>query len=121
MAGGERDARIRDLPLPRLPAQLENRLRDAGQVRHVVGRKQSATGVDWRITARSDMTFLDIFSTLAFGAPTIVFELKYQLCGKTIIELGDIDVLDRNSRLSKRRFFCLCHRELRVVLRAFPP
>src|SRR5262249_649584 len=113
--------RVRNLPFAGLLAQLQNRFGYSGQVREVVRRKHSAARIYRSVSPGPDVPLFHVLSTFAFCAPTVVFELKNYLCGKAVVKLGHIQILQLNPCLSEGRLFRFGNGQFSKVGRNIPP
>src|SRR4029453_16136880 len=90
----ERRARVRDLALPALVAQLAHRFDQQEDPEHSgMAIAQSAPGrVDGQLRAGADAP-VDHRPTLAFGAEPEVLEGEHDEYREPLVDLGDVDVL----------------------------
>ena len=120
MTAGDADARIGNLPLPGFAAQLRDGFRDMGQFAEVITGEQAAARVDRHASAGADAAIRRQCRAFAFLAPAIVLDLKKYFGGEAVVEAGEIDIVDRNVRLTKGDFLGGIDGELGII-RLVPP
>src|SRR5262245_55873569 len=120
MARGQHDVAVPDLAITRLPAQLPDRFRHAGEVAEVIAGEQAPAGVDRDAAARTDGTGFDERPALAFLAEAIVLELEQHFSREAVIELAAVNVVERERRLPERLVARARHRHVGEVL-LLPP
>src|SRR5580704_11675450 len=104
MAGGEDDITVLDLALAAFPAQLAHGFGKSSQIAKMVAGQQPARGVDRNRAAGADRARLHECAALALFAPSVVLQLEQDLAGETVVELGAVDVMERDIGLLEGLF-----------------
>src|SRR5665213_4517743 len=96
MAAGNAYLRIGYLALTCLAAQLGDGFGYMRELAEVIAREKTAACIDRYAAARPDPLTHHEIAALSFFAPAIILDLEQNLGRETIIEAGEIDIVDGN-------------------------